>query len=204
MDFDQLFPSKNRPFSVNALASEAWIEFAYGKNAPLTGQLILLSGALFKACASWYEDKNLFTHPTFSLKLSRFREVCAVMAGNSSKDKKAAARPAWKGFLDFRLDDAQLQECDEWQPSAVEVFSAVDAIMLAGFRLTLSYNSTAKLANCTIIDDRSNSASAGFALSTADSSGLLALKAAVYKHSLVLQGDWTSLLDKPSAGGRRG
>lgn len=202
--FTEQFPRKKPSFSLNTFTGAQWLATKYGEGVAWNGAYLLLSDDLLKRVSSWYEATNIFSNPPFSLKLSDFRRIASAMANNQRKDKKTAKRAAWKGFLDFRLDDDQLQELDEWQPNAAEIFDCVDGIMLAGFRLTLSYNSLTKLSNCTIIDDRSDQLSGGFALSTADTSCALALKAAVFKHSLVLQGDWSSLLDKPSQGGRRG
>lgn len=202
--FGTMFPLKRQAFTLGWVGASRWVEAKYGEGVWWDREVVLLADDLLKRVLSWYEDANIFTNSTFSGKLSRYRKVLDTVTDNKKKDSKTAKRAAWKGFLDFRLDDDQLQELDEWQPSATEIFDQVDAILLVGFRLTLSYNPLTKLANCTVIDDRSDQASGGFALSTADSSCALALKAAVFKHWLVLQGDWSSLLDKPSQGGRRG
>jgi len=204
MDFDQQFPPKRVLFSRSLKSASEWVEAKYGEGYWWDGDFVLAADDLLKRVLSWYENTNIFAHPSFSMKLTRFRTLAAIMANDKKNYPKPTKRPTWNGFLDFRLDDDQLAELDEWQPSAVEVFEHVDGVMLAGFRLTLSYNAQTKLANCTIIDDRLGLPSSGFALSTADLSCGAALKAAVYKHSLVLQGDWSSLLTKPSAGGRRG
>lgn len=204
MDFDKEFSRKPRPFGLNAIDGAAWLSSAYGEGVGWQGEFLLLCDDLLKRCSSWYEDYDLFSNPAFSMKLTRFREICATLANSKTKAASKSVRPEWKGFLDFRLDDEQLGELDAWQINAGELFAAVDGILYAGFRLTVSYNSVTKLANCTIIDDRSSSPSAGFGLSTADTSSALALKAAVFKHSVVLHGDWAVLMDKPSVGGRRG
>jgi hypothetical protein len=202
--FDDLFPPRYTMFCRSTLGAERWFRLKYGEGVSAEYSMILEADDLLDRALSWYESYDLFSNPRFLLKLSVLRKAFSLMAGNNSKDKKSAARPSWQGFIDFRLGDDQLTELDEWQPSSLEVFEAVDGILLSGYRLTVSYNPQTKLATCTIIDDDKKRPSGGYGLSTADVNSAAALKAAVYKHSLVLQGDWSSLLDKPSQGGRRG
>lgn len=202
--FDDMFPPRYTLFSRGTVGAERWFRAKYGDGVPAEYSLILLADDLLDRALSWYEKSDLFSNAHFLSKLYLLRTGFSLMANNGSKDRKTSARPSWKGFLDMRLDDEQLAELDEWQPSSLEVFEAVDGILLSGYRLTVSYNPSTKLATCTIIDDDKKRPSGGFGLSTADMNSAAALKAAVYKHSLVLQGDWSSLLDKPSQGGRRG
>jgi len=202
--FDDTFPPRYTMFSRGTLGADRWFRAKYGDGVEAQYSMLLQADDLLDRALSWYESYDLFSNARFLSKLSLLRKDFSIMANNNGKDKKSVARPSWQGFLDFRLDDEQLSELDEWQPSSLEVFEAIDGILLSGYRLTVSYNSSMKLATCTIIDDDKKRASGGFGLSTADVNSAAALKAAVFKHALVLQGDWTSLLDKPSQGGRRG
>lgn len=202
--FDTHFPPKRYPFDVNALSSERFLLSKYGDGAQVIGGYLLVADDLFKRLLSWYEATNLFASPRFLSKLYLFREFSKTMAGNKSNDKKSSVRASWKGFLDFRLSDDQLSELDGWQPSALELMESVDGIMFDGYRFTLSYNKQTKLATCTLIDDVKERVSGGYGLSTSDSTAALALKAAVYKHALVLERSWASLVGTPSQGGRRG
>lgn len=202
--FDTHFPPKRYPFDVNALSSERFLLSKYGDGAQVIGGYLLVADDLFKRLLSWYEATNLFASPRFLSKLYLFREFSKTMAGNKSNDKKSSVRASWKGFLDFRLSDDQLSELDGWQPSILELMESVDGIMFDGYRFTLSYNKQTKLATCTLIDDVKERVSGGYGLSTSDSTAALALKAAVYKHALVLERSWASLVGTPSQGGRRG
>jgi len=94
-----------------------------------------------------------------------------------------------------KLSDEELAGCDEWKPNAREIWDKVDALITQGFRLTLSYNTKTKLASVTMIDNREKSSTAGYAVSSADTDGALALKTALYKHLTVLGEDWSSILD---------
>jgi len=140
----------------------------------------------------------LFSRYQFGSRRVLLSQEMAKMAGR--KPRQAAQtndKPAWQGFLDMRLTDAQLEELDGWKPKPQEIWDQVDEMTADGYRLTLSYNRNTKLASVTIIDDSPTRKSGGFALSNADTNGALALKMAVFKHKLLLMGDWTSLLDLP-------
>jgi len=120
------------------------------------------------------------------------------MAGRPRKDAiRDDERAAWKGFLDRRLSDGELDEMDGWKPTPAEVFELLDGMIQDGYRLTLSYNKQTKLASVTIIDDEKKRASGGYALSNADTDGASALKMAVWKHVVLLGKLWDGLLDQP-------
>jgi hypothetical protein len=113
------------------------------------------------------------------------------------------SKAEWKGFLDFRLTDDELNELDQWKPKPSELWIEIDGMIQSGIRCTLTYNAKTHLASCTLIDDSNTRPSGGFALSSADTDGALALKMAVFKH-MKLDRTWASLLDKPMPLGRRG
>lgn len=126
------------------------------------------------------------------------------MAGVKKKPQATVKEKAeWIGFLEFRLTDAELEELDAWKPKPQDIWDAVDSACTAGFRFTLSYNNRTKLASCTIVDDDASRKTGGYALSSADENGALALKMATFKH-LKLATDWTSLLGHDAPKGKRG
>lgn len=125
------------------------------------------------------------------------------MAGRRAADT-SVKKAKWSGFLDFRLSDDQLADLDDWQPSVAEIWEKVDSVLHDGYKVTLSYNAKYHTATATLIDESLSRRSGGYGLSSSDSDGALALKAAMFKHFVVLQGTWESLLDQPLVAGRRG
>lgn len=125
------------------------------------------------------------------------------MARRAVKEQ-AEKRATWQGFIDFRLTNDQLAELDDWQPTPVEIWESVDRLLGDKYRVTLSYSAKLKTATCSIMDDDPMRKSGGWALSSADGDGASALKAAIYKHFLVLNGSWETVLDIPASVGRRG
>jgi hypothetical protein len=202
--FDQHFPKTRQAFSPSTLSSERFLREKYGENAPLIGGYLLVADDLLKRALSWYESDNLFASPRFLSKLYLFREFAKTMANNKASERNQDKDASWKAFLDCRLTDDQLVELDEWQPSALEIFEYVDATLLDGYKLSLSYNKQTQLASCTLIDRLKSRVSGGYGLSTSDTNAAAALKAAMFKHCLVLERSWASLVGTPSRGGRRG
>jgi len=158
---------------------------------------------LIVRAVSWRTDSNLFLSYTFSILLYKFRAEYAAMSGRKPKETRAA-RAKWVGFLDYRLSEEEIDGLDAWSPPVAEIWEGVDKLIEDGYRLALSYNAQFKVATCTIMDDDSNRKAGGYGLSSSDTDGAGALKAALYKHFIVLEGKWDRLLDAPLTTGRRG
>jgi len=158
----------------------------------------MMAGDLMTAATSHREKDDLFSRYQFgSRRMALAQEMAKMAARKPRTQSQTSEKPAWQGFLDLRLTEGQLDELDGWKPKPQEIWDAVDEMTADSYRLTLSYNKNTKLASVTIIDDSPTRKSGGFALSNADTNGALALKMAVFKHKLLLMGDWTSLLDLP-------
>ncbi len=87
-------------------------------------------------CATWYNEHNAFTAPRFSARLWLLRKELDIMARKTS-NSKLPKRADWKGFLDFRLTEDDLNDCDEWQPSPQEVWVMVDNLIQADLTITV-------------------------------------------------------------------
>lgn len=209
-DFETMFPRSSVKFGVSAVAADRWKAEMEAGGLIVTGQVILLAGDLLRFCASYRQRANLFALPHFSLKFSQFREAYAAMARKPFSRDVRPQSADFSGFVEFRLDDEQIAELDGWNPTAMDVFGYCDRLVQDGFKVSLSYNANNKLATCSLMDGRRKLAdgeknpAAGKMLSTSDTDCSLALKAAIYKHFLVLECSWVSLLDQPSRGGQRG
>lgn len=203
--FDDLFPRTAFHFDVSALSGAEWLDGLEDDRAALLWSLALFSDELLRSCASYHGEGDLFVSSRFSQKFYLARKELA-MARRQTKVKDAIRqedKAEWVGFLDFRLTDELLGELDEWKPKPADIWAEVDAAIATGYRFTLSYNPRTHLASCTIICDDASKAWGGYALSSSDEDGALALKMAVFKHTK-LGGDWSSLLNQPQQRGRRG
>jgi len=104
---------------------------------------------------------------------------------------------ATKGFLERRLSDGEILELDAWKPKPIEIFDHMAGMTHEGLKITLTYKADTGSGICTLTDNRPTSPTEGYALSSFDTDCLQALKMAIYKHTAILAGDWTSLLTLP-------
>jgi len=194
--FDELFPTTAGAFTTQ-ISGYSRIKDADLQLDMWAWQANIEADVLLVFAASHRTAQDLFTRIRFVDRFSQYRELVAHMSGKTRNNNRqnTSDAPEWKGFLDRKLDDNELAALDEWKPNAKQVWDLVDALISSGFRLTLSYNAKTKLASVTQIDNREKSVTAGYALSSADTDGALALKAALFKHFEVLKEDWTSISD---------
>jgi len=160
----------------------------------------ILADDMTRYAASYRQPTDMFGKGRIWGLLSLYKENVGRMA--KVKGRAQDERPEWRGFLDYRMSDEQVMACDNWKPKPSEMWDLLDGMLLADYRLTLSYNKRTKLASVTIVDEGGRS-TAGWALSTSDTDGALALKAACFKHYTLLGQDWSGLLDQPQKA-RRG
>jgi len=196
--FSILFPRAASGFTTDLDAATLWNEQTDPTRYDGLWHAALCADVLLIRAASYRESFDLFARPKFWTDLYLFSQLTEGTNGMAKRGQRDQNdRATWKGFLDFRLTDEQLDACDDWKPKPTDVFLEVDKMLGTDFRLTLSYNKRTKLASCTIIDDDPSRKSAGYALSSSDENGAAALKLAVFKHTKILNGDWSSLLDTP-------
>ena len=167
-------------------------------------RLLWFAETLMRRCLSHRQKTNLFENYSFWRTFYAFSEERSNMAGRKrNPERRTDDRAVWQGFLDLRLNDEQLVALDASKPKPSDLFASVDDIAQAGYRFMLSYNNRTKLVSVTLVDDNPDRATGGYALSSSDEDAAGALKMAIYKHMVLLEGDWSSLLDKP-ARSRRG
>lgn len=196
--FDKLFPSVAHGFDTSLAAKALYTGDETEAEQNRLWLRALCADVLLIRATSYRQPEDLFTRPRFWSDLLEFLALNegATMA-RSKVQRSQADRAEWKGFLDRRLSDEELEELDNWKPKPIEVFAIVDEMMAADFRMTLSYSKRTGLASCTVIDDDPKRKTAGYALSTADENCAAALKAAVFKHAIVLKSDWSVLVEQP-------
>lgn len=103
-------------------------------------------------------------------------------------------RPEWKGFIERRMSDAELEAFDNDQATDTDILAATVELAVSGYDIKLSYSERLKAFTCTLVDQDSSRKTAGYALSAQDATGREALRMACYKHFVILEGDWTHLL----------
>jgi len=202
--FEEMFPSAAAKFAPSVLGATAYEEAKKTGRLELAWSIALLSDSLLSRAASWRQSKDCFSSYRFSYQWSVLRQELYDMA-NKTKNAKSGGteKAAWVGFLDFRLTDAELEELDAWKPKPQDIWDIVDVAIRDNYRFTLSYNARLEVASCTMIDDNPSRKTGGYALSSADTNGALALKMMTFKHSK-LAWDWEILLGRSIPKARRG
>jgi len=202
--FDEQFPSTSRKFDMSPMSAREWVDNEATNQLLFTWSIWVLSSELMTRLASYRSEGDLWQKQRFYGRVAYLREEFAMARGTAKRDAiKDTDKAEWKGFLDYRLTDEELNDLDNWKPKPTEIWAEVDGAIAAGYRFTLTYNAKTHLASCTIIDDNPTRPSGGYALSSSDEDGALALKMAVFKH-VRLDRTWQSLLGKPQLKAKRG
>jgi len=195
-EFDLKFPQSARKFTMEVSALSTKAKAQVDDN---TWFLMLSSDLLLSRAVSHREKSDLFTISSFWRTLSVFRSERAMATKKRpNPERQQNDRAEWIGFLDRRLTDDEIAALDESKPKPSELWAAVDDILSSGYRFILSYNKRTKLASVTLVDDDPDRKTGGYALSSSDTDGAGALKMAVFKHVVLLERDWSSLLDQPA------
>jgi len=193
--FSDLFPHTGQAFT-DIISPRASLIRDINQMDMFEWQASIEADVLLIYAASHRQSEDMFSRPRFAERFMNLQEMYATMAGKTrTNERRNDNTPEWKGFLDRKLSDDELAGLDAWKPTAAQIWNSVDAAIQSGFRFTLSYNGKTKLASVTQIDNREKSKTAGYALSSADTDGALALKMALYKHYQVLNEDWDQLSD---------
>lgn len=202
--FDEIFPSTSHKFDMQPMSGRDWLESEAANQLLFSWSIWVLSCELLTRAASYRSDGDLWQSSRFYGRVSYLRSEFAMARGARKQDPiKDNDKAEWKGFLDYRLTDDELTELDNWKPKPNDIWQEVDAAIAAGYRFTLTYNAKTHLASCTMIDDSSTRGSGGYALSSSDEDGALALKMAIFKH-VRMERTWASLLGKPQIKAKRG
>lgn len=159
--------------------------------------LVWQADILMRRVIAHREKIDLFARYPFWRTFISFAEVRAKMANKTRKaEVREDERPEWKGFLDRRLSEDELAALDASKPKPTDIWSAVDDIIQDDYRFMLSYNRKTKLASVTLTDNNPERKTAGYALSSSDTDGASALKMAIYKHVVLLERDWSPLIEQ--------
>lgn len=104
-------------------------------------------------------------------------------------------RAEWKGFLERRLTDDELEAFDNEVIDPAEIMVSIDKLAGDGYQFKLSYSGALKAYTATMIDQQADRKTAGYALSAADDTALKALAMVLYKFLVILDGDLAQLLN---------
>lgn len=107
-------------------------------------------------------------------------------------DKKQQVQ--WRGFKDVRLTDAQRDAYENWDCHDADVYQLAAEAVSSGYKFTCSYNGSNDTYTATITGQSGVGVqAAGFSLSAFAPDWYNAVRTLMYKHWVVLDGDWSKI-----------
>lgn len=125
----------------------------------------------------------------------RIIERAMEMAGKSTKKQSSAE---WKGFIDCRLTEEQVEGLMMWELSYEDVWVALTGELSGNYRFTLSFNSQNDHFVAALTGGE-GSPNQGYTLSSFAPDVDTAVRALCYKHFVVLEQDWQRAKNNPKA-----
>jgi len=99
-------------------------------------------------------------------------------------------------FILYELDKSQQAECKAWGITADELLDECLALVSDGYRFSLRFDSYSQAYACFVTVDGSEHVNAGYILTGRGSTVAKALKQAIYKHKVCLDGLWAEYADR--------
>lgn len=153
------------------------------------------SREFMRLLSTYSSPDNFFEKRKTSQTLTRFyRTYEGIYMPKKPTNTRSTERPEWKGFLERRLSDAELDAFDNEVTTDEDILAATVELTYAGYDVKLSYSGRLQAYTCTLVDQDGSRKTAGYALSAQDTTGREALRMALYKHFVVLNQDWNILL----------
>jgi len=107
---------------------------------------------------------------------------------------------AWRGFKDFRLTAEQLEGFAAFDCEDDDLMDLIQTTLAEGYKLTLTYNGQSDTYNCAITCNAEKHPNEGFTMSAFAQTAYVAMKLLMYKHAVLLEGDWDKI-PAPQKGG---
>lgn len=127
------------------------------------------------------------------LEVATSESIRAFYGVNMSKRKVEQKKPDFKGFVNCELNAARKEMFKTWAPGITELDSAILECLSPGYKLSFSidtYHDAIQASwYCSAMGDRN----AGWCLTARASTITKALLVLLFKHTILLEGDWTSV-----------
>ena len=106
----------------------------------------------------------------------------------------------WKGFKDFKLTAEQLEGFASFDVDDDDLMDLIQTVLAEGYKLTLTYNGQSDTYNCALTCNAEKHKNQGYTMSAFAHSAYTAMKLLMYKHAVLLEGDWDKI-PAPQKGG---
>lgn len=114
----------------------------------------------------------------------------------AQKPKEKVVRYNDNLFINYDLNDAQKAECKSWPMSEADVFKAVEEMITDGYKFTIKWDSYSRSFSCFVQAAEDGAVNSGKILTGRGSGAYKAVKQALYKHHVCLEGDWTAYVER--------
>lgn len=126
------------------------------------------------------------------------RELQGMLAMPKSQANQTVNN--WKGFKDFRLTNEQINAFVTDGVHDEDLMDLVQASLAEGYKLTFTYNGQSDTYNASMTCNDDKSANFGYTMSSFGPNFYTALGLLMYKHYILLVGDWNNI-PAPQKGG---
>jgi hypothetical protein len=106
----------------------------------------------------------------------------------------------WKGFKDFRLTAEQLEGFGLFDTDDDDLMDLIQVSLAEGYKVTLTYNGQSDTYNCAMTCNAEKHKNQGYTMSAFAPTAYMAMKLLMYKHAVLLEGDWDKI-PAPQKGG---
>lgn len=123
---------------------------------------------------------------------SELRKVLGVANKNFKQ-------PDFKGFINIKVTEEQFDLYQQWDVHDVDLYLLLSANVAAGYKQTSSYDADKETYNATFICSDKDSPNYGYGLSAFAPDWYNAIRLLVFKHEVLLQGNWGSPPEKSNS-----
>lgn len=158
--------------------------------------LATIAALLSTRLRTWFNATDYFSNTTTLYQIADYQITLyeRLMMTKRTPQVKSFERAEWKGFVEHRLNDAELQAADDWEVSDAQMWEMFTAVEQKGYKLTVSYSAQTGSSTATMIAGNEQGKLSGWALSARGANGLDALKLLFYKHFHSLDEKWDDLI----------
>ena len=110
----------------------------------------------------------------------------------AKKVEKGAAKAPWKGFVNCEMNAARKEQFKMWTPKVDDIETAIQECLSPGYKLSFSLDTYHDAYQVSWFCSAPADPNAGWCLTARASSIGKAFVVLLFKHSVVLEGDWTS------------
>lgn len=104
----------------------------------------------------------------------------------------------WKGFIECKFTESEKEAFAQWDVHDEDVFVLLSEAVVAGHKLSLTFNKQSETFVASFTGNEGAGKHEGYTLSAYAGDWYLAVRAIVFKHAVLLAGDWQTAKERPT------